>query len=200
MPKVVDHEERRSRLAAAVFAVIAHDGLGAVSLRNVATEAGVTTGMVQHYFATKADMVDHAMQFAARQFEERLSAALGGLDRDATASERVYTLLAALIPASAADRTAACVAVAFQSHATVHPDAAEQLRVGGERMCEALAEMVGSAHSSAPDPASIRRSALGLWGTAEGLATAVLTAGVAPDDARAALRAMVDRTLSVSGL
>src|SRR3954467_4457371 len=40
--------------------VAAHQGLEAVSLRHVATEAGVSTGMVQHYFRTKDEMMTFA--------------------------------------------------------------------------------------------------------------------------------------------
>ena len=48
MPKLVDHHERRTLLAAALLRVAATRGLMDVSLRHVAAEAGVTAGMVQH--------------------------------------------------------------------------------------------------------------------------------------------------------
>ena len=54
MPKKVDRQERRTRIADALMRVAADQGLEAVSLRHVAAEAGVSAGMVQHYFRTTA--------------------------------------------------------------------------------------------------------------------------------------------------
>jgi AcrR family transcriptional regulator len=53
MPKVVDIEERRATLAAAAAQLIARAGVGAATMRDVAAEAGWTTGMLTHYFADK---------------------------------------------------------------------------------------------------------------------------------------------------
>ena len=71
MPKKVDHQQRREQIAAALMRVVANDGLEAVSLRHVAAEAGVTAGMVQHYFPSKEAMMDFAMQSASARFDSR---------------------------------------------------------------------------------------------------------------------------------
>ena len=57
MPKKVDHQERRTLIADALMRVAADQGLEAVSLRHVAAAAGVSSGMVQHYFRTKDEMM-----------------------------------------------------------------------------------------------------------------------------------------------
>ena len=57
MPKVVDHEERRAELAAAVWRLASSDGLEAVTVRRVAEEAGWSTGAVVHYFADKEELL-----------------------------------------------------------------------------------------------------------------------------------------------
>jgi AcrR family transcriptional regulator len=59
---VVDREERRSRIAEAILRIAASRGLDEVSLRDVAAEAGVSMGQVQHYFSTKREM----LMFACR--------------------------------------------------------------------------------------------------------------------------------------
>lgn len=61
MPKKVDRHERRTLIADALMRVAARQGLEAVSLRHVAAEAGVSPGMVQHYFRTKDEMMAFAM-------------------------------------------------------------------------------------------------------------------------------------------
>jgi AcrR family transcriptional regulator len=57
MPKVVDHEERRAELCAAVWRLASREGLEAVTVRGVAEEAGWSTGAVVHYFADKEDLL-----------------------------------------------------------------------------------------------------------------------------------------------
>jgi hypothetical protein len=49
MPKVVDLDERRTELAEAAGRLIARSGLGAATMREVAAEAGWTTGALTHY-------------------------------------------------------------------------------------------------------------------------------------------------------
>jgi len=57
MPKVVDSAERRAELAAAAAQLIARAGVGAATLREVAAEAGWTTGALTHYFADKRELL-----------------------------------------------------------------------------------------------------------------------------------------------
>lgn len=49
--------QRRRDIAEAVFAVIGSRGFDAVSLREVATQAGVSMGSVRHYFTSKDEML-----------------------------------------------------------------------------------------------------------------------------------------------
>ena len=48
MPKVVDHEQRRSEITMALWLVIYEEGIDGVSFRAVARAAGVSVGRVQH--------------------------------------------------------------------------------------------------------------------------------------------------------
>jgi AcrR family transcriptional regulator len=57
VPRVVDFDQRRSDLTAAAARVIARDGLEAATLREVAAEAGWTTGALTHYFADKRELL-----------------------------------------------------------------------------------------------------------------------------------------------
>jgi AcrR family transcriptional regulator len=65
MPKVVDHEERRAGFVTASWDVIAEEGLGAATLRRVASAAGVTTGALTHYFFDR-----EALPFDAARLRE----------------------------------------------------------------------------------------------------------------------------------
>jgi AcrR family transcriptional regulator len=57
MPKVVDVDERRNELTDAAARVIARSGIEAATLRDVAAEAGLTTGALTHYFADKRELM-----------------------------------------------------------------------------------------------------------------------------------------------
>ncbi len=62
MPKVVDADQRRSELADAAARVIARSGIDGASLREVAAEAGWTTGALVHYFANKRELLAFTLQ------------------------------------------------------------------------------------------------------------------------------------------
>jgi AcrR family transcriptional regulator len=75
MPKVVDHDERRAKLGAAVWRLASREGLEAVTVRRVAEEAGCSTGAVVHYFADKEDLLLFAFGTVADRMRMRLAAA-----------------------------------------------------------------------------------------------------------------------------
>ena len=62
MPKVVDVHERRAELTDAAARLIALAGIEAATLRDVAREAGMTTGALTHYFADKRELLLHTFQ------------------------------------------------------------------------------------------------------------------------------------------
>ena len=86
MPKVVDHEERRAELAAAVWRLASSDGLEAVTVRRVAEEAGWSTGAVVHYFADKEELLLFAFSTVADRV--RTPARRGGGADDRAARPR----------------------------------------------------------------------------------------------------------------
>jgi TetR/AcrR family transcriptional regulator, transcriptional repressor of bet genes len=75
MPKVVDHEERRAELAAAVWSIASREGLEAVTVRRVAEEAGWSTGALVHYFEAKEELLLFAFRTVADRVGRRLAQA-----------------------------------------------------------------------------------------------------------------------------
>jgi AcrR family transcriptional regulator len=57
MPKIVDIAERRADLTDAAARLIARSGIAAATLRDVAAEAGWTTGVLTHYFSDKRELL-----------------------------------------------------------------------------------------------------------------------------------------------
>jgi AcrR family transcriptional regulator len=133
VPKQVDRDERRRALAEAVFAVISTRGLEAVSLRDVATEAGVSMGAVQHYFRSKDAMLRFALDHMRARVLARLQAAVAALP-EPTRRETIRAAMRVMLPVDEPGRQEACVNVAFFSLATVTPEYAELLREGYGRI------------------------------------------------------------------
>lgn len=59
---MVDVDERRLQLTDAAARLIARAGIGAATMREVAAEAGLTTGALTHYFADKRELLLHTFQ------------------------------------------------------------------------------------------------------------------------------------------
>ncbi|MDS2172267.1 MULTISPECIES: TetR/AcrR family transcriptional regulator [unclassified Nesterenkonia] len=202
MPKKVDHHQRRELLAHAVRRVVADHGLGAVSLRSVAAEAGVTGGMVQHYFPTKEAMLDFAMRSASAQYGERMQKALSTLGEAPEPTAALEAVLTALLPRSEQERADGRVALAFMSHASLDSSAAEYLREGNDGMRMLLADWIRSARD-ASGPAATAESesdapsaAAALLALTDGLAIQVLSSGLDVDDAESILRLHIAAVLA----
>lgn len=80
MPRVVDQEARRRLIADALLAVVRRDGVGAVSVRSVAKEAGLSVGSMRHTVASQDDLVAFAMRAVADRVGVRVTARVGGWD------------------------------------------------------------------------------------------------------------------------
>lgn len=121
----MDHHARRTLIADALMRVAAARGLEAVSLRHVAAEAGVSSGMVQHYFRTKDEMMTFAMTVVSENVQARLAAE--DLD-SASLADQVRALLIQLLPVDEQRRVEGQVALAFFVYAAGRPAVAETLR------------------------------------------------------------------------
>src|SRR5687768_17144153 len=126
MPKIVDHEERREELAAAVWRLASRDGLEAVTIRAVAAEAGWSTGALHHYFSDKEELLLFAFQTVADRVGRRLAAA-----REAAREplELLRTMLSEGLPLDEARRAEVRVWFSFLGLALTRPVLARAQRV-----------------------------------------------------------------------
>jgi AcrR family transcriptional regulator len=87
MPRAVDVEERRQSITEATARLIARGGLGAATMRDIATEAGWTTGVVTHYFTDKRELLLRTLQASLdqRQAARQAETEAGGLEALAVA-------------------------------------------------------------------------------------------------------------------
>jgi AcrR family transcriptional regulator len=105
------------RVVDGAIAVIARDGLDALSIRRVASQAGVAIGTVQHHYPTKAELVLAALQRTADR--QRARAML--TPRSSTVLGTLANRLASLLPHDDASREEAIVWVALAAAAARDP-------------------------------------------------------------------------------
>lgn len=121
MPKVVDHEERRRTISVAACRVIANAGLSNTTVRDIAAEAGCTTGMVVHYFAGKKEVLLAALNAASSAVAERMI-------RLANQSTDPYEALCQCLPMDQTRLVEWRVWIAFWDNAIHDPDLAREQR------------------------------------------------------------------------
>ena len=73
MPKHVDEQAQIARIVQATCTVLATHGIDGLNLRAVAQEAGCTTGLLMHWFASKADLVQAALTHTVALQNERVT-------------------------------------------------------------------------------------------------------------------------------
>ncbi len=64
----------RERLIAAAFVVVARDGLEAASVKSIAAEAGVTSGLTHYHFPNKDALLEAALRQALDEYLDRVRA------------------------------------------------------------------------------------------------------------------------------
>ncbi|MWK38604.1 TetR family transcriptional regulator [Actinomadura sp. J1-007] len=142
VPKVVDPEERRRDVAAAVWRVVRRDGLDQASVRNVAREAGLSPGSLRHYFASQSGL----LAFTLRTVTERIERRIAALPDEPDPRRRAAAVLAELLPMDAERAAENEVWLAFTSRSMVDPELRalrdegyEALRSGCRALVAALA-------------------------------------------------------------
>jgi AcrR family transcriptional regulator len=98
MPIQVDHDERRRRIAGALWKLARTKGLGQASLREVAAEAGMSLGQLQHYFPTREALIECAMELVSTETQDRVKAAVAALGPDPHPRAVLRVLLTEMFP------------------------------------------------------------------------------------------------------
>jgi len=95
MPKIVDHEQRKERIAEACWRVILKRGMKGATVRNIAKEAGLSPGSLRHYFSSQGDLYLYAMNLVKERVRKRMEKiAFSPLP----AKEKMVRILSELLP------------------------------------------------------------------------------------------------------
>lgn len=112
MPRLIDHEARVIELTEAAWRVLVRDGVAAVSVRNVAAEAGVATASLRRTFPRQTDLLCACLDLMSERVTRRIAAL--------SPREPVAWTVAALsetLPLDSRRRTAMEVYLALGTHA-----------------------------------------------------------------------------------
>ncbi|GAA5321051.1 MAG: TetR/AcrR family transcriptional regulator [Candidatus Pelagadaptatus aseana] len=82
MPKILDHEERRTLIARGAAEAISKYGIHKVTMIKLAEEVGCTEGMVNYYFDNKEHVLQAALEQVIESTKDRLEHAKQANPRD----------------------------------------------------------------------------------------------------------------------
>lgn len=178
MPKLVNYEERRRELALAVWRVIRRDGVEGASVREVAREAGLSTGSLRHYFRSQPEL----LTFAMRHVMERVERRAAGVPRPAEPLEAAKVVLAELLPLDEERRAENEVWVAFVARAMVDAPLAALRDEAYDRLRGACARWITELRPAGADEERVLETER-LFGLIDGLAVhAAMRPGLATPD------------------
>ena len=187
MPKIVDHEQRRTEIIHALWQVIYEQGIHAASYQAVARAAGISVGRIQHYFASKQDLVRAGCQAivdTAESVHFERTEALDPLDA-------LTELLIQPLPRTEALRLGISVWYAYLARATADPQIREIFTKASRGTLDYAARLLEQA--GAPAQEAGRLIAL-----SNGLAQAAMVGAVTVDEAARVLHQEVDSLKSLS--
>ncbi|WP_018549401.1 TetR/AcrR family transcriptional regulator [Streptomyces sp. LaPpAH-108] len=192
MPKQVDYESRRRRIAEAVCLLADEHGPEGVSMRDVAARAQVSVGAVQRCFRSKGEMLLFAVDHVGERITERVRNRLAASpDRSAAAVLGHATDEIALLREE--HRAEARIWLAFVAQAAVSESLAGPLRISYTALQTLLVRLIAEATetdsadegATPPDP---QREARALLALADGLTTHVLIGHLTGREAEEVLR------------
>jgi AcrR family transcriptional regulator len=201
VPKRVDHEERRRQIVRALWRITERGGLGAVSFREVAAEAGVSVRLVQYYFGTKADLLREANRQALQTMGARIARrTLAAMDGDPSPRDVVATIAREFLPDDDESRRAMLLYYAFYTAQMTDPG----LRGAGgvpQGFIDLVADQIRRAQRAGTVAAGVHPEleAAVLLAVVPSAASGVLTGYGTLDEARALVDYAVDRMFGATG-
>ncbi|MEU5941907.1 TetR family transcriptional regulator C-terminal domain-containing protein [Micromonospora sp. NPDC047548] len=185
----MDSVARRAALAEAVWRVVRREGLAHASVRNVAQEAGLSTGSLRNSFASQSQLTVFAMRLVAERIQARIEA-IDGTGDPVDVAERV---IAEMLPLDA-ERLAECqVWLAFSAQSMVDPELGALSGEMHQLLLRAFTTIVDRVARPGVDrPLNAHR----LYALVDGLILHLTLHGESPDRSRAVIRAHLDALAS----
>lgn len=151
MPKIVDHDDRRRELAEAAWRVVLSNGIDGATTREIARESGYSAGVLSHYFESKDDILQAALELShatiLRRFDEILAQHEG--------MEALWVYLLDNLPLGPRQVDETNLEISFWSRALVNDDLRAIQRAESRQFRVILRTLVGQAQDREElDPAA----------------------------------------------
>jgi AcrR family transcriptional regulator len=91
MPKIVDRELYRKELLNKSFELFAEKGYSSVTMREIASGIGVSTGTLYHYFPSKESLFEQLIEYLS--YEDTKEEAFAELGSPPTLTERIEAMM-----------------------------------------------------------------------------------------------------------
>ncbi|MBO0881624.1 MAG: TetR family transcriptional regulator [Mycobacterium sp.] len=190
MPKQVDHTARRLELLEAMMRITRTHGWDGVSLRKLAAEAGVSMGMVQHYFTTKDEMLRFAIEMMAEDTRQRIRDRTAALPEPRTPRQLAETLLTEMIPNPRRRAIEAEGVKVWIRRFLLRPDSQATLHEGATELRTALTNLIFSGRPG--DKVDAQRDADTLIALLDGLIYHIVIGQQTAETATAILTTQLD--------
>jgi AcrR family transcriptional regulator len=197
VPKQVDHDQRRRQIAEALLRLTTRAGLEGVSLRQVAAEAGMSMGSVQHYFKTKDEMLRFALEHRHRLRTERITEKVLA-EGPPTPRSILRTCLVEILPRDPESEGDYLIGVAYFIRAVADPAMGKAFGEGMPELLAFFADQVRQAQEAGDVPAwaDPATEASVLWAIADSQSAEILMGHRTPDEAVSTVDYYLDRLFS----
>lgn len=169
-------DSRREALIAATQALVAEGGARAATVRAIAERAGVTPGLIRHYFGSKDDLTRAAYHALMDGMTDKGTDALEGVG--AAPEERLAAFVAASLRPPVMDRRAVGLWAGYLHNVQNDPALLALHEKGYLRYRDTLQSLIAALGRPAETPNRLRRDAIACNAVIDGL---WLEGGVLPD-------------------
>lgn len=177
MPRTANHDERRAQILGGVRAVAISSGIGRVTVARTAEAAGVSVGLVQHYYGSKDALLIDTFAAVRADVLGRIDAEITRAEkRGARIEEMLVDGLGQLLPLGVRRRDEVYVAHAFAGLALEEEALRGALRTAHEQLQERVASGLTNGKECGEVAAGIDidRAAYSLVALTDGLAGRLL--------------------------
>ncbi|MEX0337079.1 transcriptional regulator BetI [Vibrio tubiashii] len=137
MPKVGMPDIRKPQLVQATMAVIDRVGLQSASISLISKEAGVSSGIINHYFGGKHGLLQETMREILRQLSSTVTQKLNQLPKEAH-QQRINAIIDGNFVGYQAENKVAKTWLAFWSYSVHDPELKRLQRVNEKRLLSHL--------------------------------------------------------------
>lgn len=172
MSRSVDHEARREIFAAAALRVIKREGITGLTVRDVAQEAGFTTGALTHYFHSKDQLLIEASEHSASLVRTRMERA----EKVRPALEAIRRVVALALPLTAETRGYWRIWVGYWERSGYDDGVARVMRMRYDEWRSRLARLLARAQTEGDVAAAVdaREAAESLIALVDGIGVQVM--------------------------